>query len=239
MNSNQSPHCILLRISLFLFVGIFLILGLFASHAAAGDSPQTTQTPSPTPLPDIRLAKPVLLPNVTDQVNRGALKYWGVCMACHGDRGQGLTDEWRAVYGEDSNCWTSGCHDKKHPPQGFEIPKTLTIPAIAGPGRLGRFANAQQLLDFIHANMPWWKPGSLSSDDAWALTAQILRMNGTLPNNLILGPTNATAVNVHYLASQPTDNQFAAWVLVSILGFATLGLIAQYRLEKGTDTEKA
>ncbi len=225
------------RLSLLLPIGALLALGIFmasrAGAAPAAQAPQVTPTPlsEATPDPAVRLAQPVPIPGET-QLNRGAYKYWGVCMACHGDRGQGLTDEWRTVYGEDSNCWGSGCHGKDHPPQGFEIPKTLTIPAVAGAGRLGRFANAQELYDFIHATMPWWNPGSLSSSDAWAVTAQILRMNGVMPEGVTLNETNASAISVHYLSARPADDQTAAWLLSIVLGLAAIGFIYQSALER-------
>lgn len=225
------------RLSLAFIIGMISAFSMVAASAASEFEAQETQLtptsppqPTPTIAPAIRLAKPPMIPNITNQANRGAQKYWGVCMACHGDHGQGLTDEWRSVYGEDSNCWASGCHGKDHPPQGFEIPKTLTIPALAGPGRLGRFANAQQLYDYIYANMPWWKPGFLSSEEAWAVTTQLLRMNNAWPQNLVLDSTNASAVSVHYLAVDRREDKTAIWMLVGVLTLAGAGLTLQSAL---------
>ncbi len=61
------------------------------------------QQPQITPTVD-RLAEPTLPANPS-QADLGAVVYWLSCMVCHGDRGQGLTEEWRAVAGqEDMNC---------------------------------------------------------------------------------------------------------------------------------------
>jgi len=46
----------------------------------------------PTPTPD-RLAPPPTVASPA-QADVGAQVYWLNCQPCHGDRGQGLTDEW-------------------------------------------------------------------------------------------------------------------------------------------------
>jgi cytochrome c len=145
-----------------------------------------------------RLARPVVS-NLQDptQVDRGALVYWGICMACHGDIGQGLTDEWRAVYGPDMNCFTSKCHGADHPPEGFFMPPNIFVPPVIGPATLARFATAQNLEDFIAADMPWWNPGSLSTDQAWSVTAYLLQKNGRLPSGVVLSASNASAIRLH------------------------------------------
>jgi cytochrome c len=53
-----------------------------------------------------RLEQPVIASDNTQQLQKGSEIYWGICMACHGDIGQGLTDEWQDAFGEeDRNCW--------------------------------------------------------------------------------------------------------------------------------------
>lgn len=184
-------------------IGAILLISLAACSWAG-----TTASPPATPvladsqvMPSSiseRLARPILssLQNPT-QVDRGALVYWGICMACHGDRGQGLTDEWRAVYGPDMNCWTSKCHGPDHPPDGFYMPRNLIIPPVIGPGTLARFTSAQDLHNFISASMPWWNPGSLSKDQAWSVTAYLLQKNGKLPTGVVLSASNASGIPVH------------------------------------------
>jgi hypothetical protein len=103
-------------------------------------------------------------------------------MACHGDRGQGLTEEWKDAFGkEDRNCWNVGCYGYDHPPQSFLMPKDKVIPAVAEMGRLTRFQNAQELHDFILANMPWWSPGKLTNEESWQVTSYILSLQKVIP----------------------------------------------------------
>lgn len=223
------------RSGLLLLLGVSLALGLILPsvflHSKSNASPLPTATsnllPTPTPNALQRLARPTEIPSAPNQLNRGAEIYWGVCLACHGDRGQGLTDEWRSVYGQDSNCWASGCHGKDHPTPGFEIPKTLTIPPVAGPGTLARFSNAYELYQYLLATMPWWNPGSLSSEDAWALTAYLLRMNNVWPEGLTLNPRNAAAVPVHRLVGRYQDDTVPALILASLLILAAVLLVWQ------------
>ena len=123
------------------------------------------------------------LPPDATQEQFGAEVYRLVCRDCHGDRGQGLTPEWRATWApQDQNCWQSKCHAANHPPEGFVMP---IAPAIAGPGALARFASAQDLHDFIQAEMPWYRPGSLTEKDGWAVTAHVLSMNGIDPGTTL------------------------------------------------------
>jgi quinol-cytochrome oxidoreductase complex cytochrome b subunit/mono/diheme cytochrome c family protein len=219
----------------FLLAFSIVILLLIASLPAplqAQASPRIQSTPSPTaqPTPTFdmqRLEKPVLATDNSEQLKKGSELYWGVCMACHGDVGQGLTDEWREAYGEDRNCWQSECHGYDHPPQGFLIPKDLAMPAVAGSGRLTRFNNAQELHDFILANMPWWDPGRLNDEEAWQVTSYILNLNKVMPKAFDLMDTNASAIRTQSAVPQPGNDQPAVLALTSILALAALGLIAQ------------
>ncbi len=190
-------------------------------------------TPTVTPTFDIsRLASPQV-PEVRSQADEGALLYWGVCMACHGDRGQGMTEEWRwGAYGPDGDCWQSGCHGKDHPPHGFEIPKDLTLPALAVGGALGRFENAQQLYDYVVVMMPWWNPRSLGPEKAWQATAYLLRLRGTLPVGLVLNETNASAVPVHRQIAVPQNQNIGIFVFIGTLLLAMVGWVARDTLTR-------
>ncbi|MBI5840459.1 MAG: cytochrome b N-terminal domain-containing protein [Chloroflexi bacterium] len=208
-------------------ISFFLLL---PSRATAASPTQVTSTPSPQPTPTLDPAVRLQRPAVSDpptQVEEGALKYWGVCMACHGDRAQGLTDEWRTVYGEDSNCWASGCHGTHIPPWGFEIPKDRLAPAMTGAGTLARFNNAQELKDYIKETMPWWNPGSLKEDEAWAVTAYILKIRNSMPENVELGAATASAITVQYAAASHGDERPAILFFAIVIVLATLGWTAQ------------
>ena len=184
--------------------------------------------PSATPTFDPRRLDRPQMPAVLSQVDEGQLIYWGICLACHGDRGQGLTDEWRlGAFGEDSNCWGSGCHGKNHPQWGFEMPKTLTFPVLSSAGSLGRFQNAQQLYDYVVEMMPWWNPNSLGSEKAWQVTAYLLKMKGSLPDGLVLSELNASAVPVHRLVKTPKNENTAIFIFMGTIILAIVGLVSR------------
>jgi len=215
------------------FVVIVVFITTLLKIPIVQASPQlqatSTSTPQTTPTFDLqRLEKPVVASDNTEQLKKGSILYWGICMACHGDHGQGLTEEWKDAFGkEDRNCWNVGCHGYDHPPQGFLIPKDKVIPAVAGMGRLTRFQNAQELHDFILANMPWWSPGKLTNEESWQVTAYILSLQKVMPTKFELSETNASAIRTQYAVPQPSNDQPAILILTGILTLAGIGMIVQ------------
>jgi mono/diheme cytochrome c family protein len=187
------------------------------------------------PTPD-RLLEPTL-PAIPSQADYGAQVYWLSCLPCHGDRGQGLTDEFRETYPpEDRNCWKSGCHGERPYEHGFKLPPR--IPAIIGGGTLQRFRTAAALQAYILAAMPYWKPGSLTNEQAWQVTAFLLRENGLLQKGITLGPQNAAEIflPVSEVTATPTHpaarNRWAPenfWVLGGLILAASLGGYLGYR----------
>ena len=162
-------------------------------------------------MPDGLVAPPTVYPPT--QASLGSQVYYLVCMACHGDRGQGLTEAWRNALNEDDrNCWQSKCHAANHPPEGFVLPKV--IPAIIGPGELDIFRTALDLHDYIQARMPWQAPGSLSEDEYWQLTAFLIQANGFDPGSQPLDGPIAASI---FLGVQPTPTPAPA--LPAGLGF--------------------
>ena len=245
MNQYRKQHVLISRILLSVFVLVSALTAslLASTDAQASPHAQSTVTatpmPQPTPTFDVqRLEKPLVVSEIPNQLEAGSLKYWGVCMACHGDKGQGLTDEWRDAFGkEDRNCWQSECHGPDHPPQGFLIPKDKLAPAVAGLGSLGRFQNAQELHDYIIASMPWWDPGQLTNTEAWEVTAYILWMHKVLPEDFVLSDENASAIMTQYAVQPPTNDRPAIIVFAGILSLAAIGMLAQdlrkhFRLRK-------
>ena len=141
------------------------------------DAPQTAAAPTPQMAEEDRLAEPVL-PESPTQVDIGRNLYYFHCMPCHGDRGQGLTDEWREVWVEDhQNCWGRGCHTGRSELAAFHIPRT--IPAVIGSAQaLGIFGTAEELFAFLRATQPPQRPGALADEEYWALTSFLLHENG-------------------------------------------------------------
>jgi len=164
----------LLQLILLSFGIALLLAGLFFQLGSA-DAIQPQATPIAT---QDRLAEPTL-PAAPSQADYGAQVYWLNCSACHGDKAQGLTDEFRQQYPpEDQNCWKSHCHGKVTYENGFTIP-TL-IPQLVGPGSLAKFPKAANLYGFIHAAMPFQKPNSLTDEQYYQLVAFLLRQNSLI-----------------------------------------------------------
>ncbi|RJP54495.1 MAG: cytochrome bc complex cytochrome b subunit [Anaerolineaceae bacterium] len=182
-----------------------------------------TPTLAPTPTFDVsRLDKPIV-DEPPSQLDEGLLVYWGVCMACHGDTGQGLTDAWRDSFGEDRDCWTSKCHASNHPPQGFEFPRL--VPSLSDKGTLLRFVNAEQLYQYNLANMPWWDPGSLTKEKALAVTAYLLKMNGKLPEGVTLTAANGQFIPIQYTVMEPpAQSNLWKYLLAGALILSGIGI---------------
>src|SRR6266498_1390826 len=208
----------LLAVSALIFL-LILLLSLPPTVQASPQS-QSTSTPlaQPTPTFDLkRLDKPVVATDNSEQLKKGSIIYWGVCLTCHGDRGQGMIAEWRDAYGiEDRDCWQSGCHGPDPPQEGFQIPQDSVIPAVAGPGRLTRFKNAQELHDYILASMPWWDPGRLKDEEAWQVSSYILKLHKVMPAQFELTDTNASAITTQYAVPQPSNDRQAVITMTGI-----------------------
>jgi mono/diheme cytochrome c family protein len=189
------------------------------------------QRPSmPPAMPRIYRTTGPAMPENPTQADYGADLYWRICMACHGNKGQGLTDEWREQWGPlEMNCWQSRCHASNHPPDGFVFPRS--IPAVFGPDTLIRFKTAEDLYLYIEETMPWWNPGSLSEEEAWNLTAYMLKARGALPDGIILDETNAAVFPVHQPAPAPNADRPALLILAGLLA-GTAVLLVVFR-QKG------
>ena len=129
----------------------------------------------PTPTVD-RLAAPPTVP-APNQADEGAQLYWLYCQPCHGDQGQGLTDEWRAQFpAEESNCWQSGCHSehgKDKPEFGFVLP--TAVPPLTTDDSLPQYQNMGQFYYYVREQMPFELPGRLTDEEYLAITAHIAR----------------------------------------------------------------
>lgn len=183
---------------------VFLVLlgatlPIFSVPVHAGD--QQTPTPPATPpeaTPTVdRLAAPPTVENPT-QSDNGAQLYWLHCQPCHGDRGQGLTDDWRAQYPpEDQNCWDSGCHGERPYESGFTLPRT--VPALIGEDSLNRFETLGQVYAYASSAMPFQEPGHLSQEEYLAIVAFIGQSNNILSDTLL------SSENVHSIRLNGTS----------------------------------
>ena len=216
-----------------------LIAGLFFDTGIANSVEVQVDV---TPTVD-RLAEPTL-PAVPSQADHGAQVYWLSCMPCHGDRGQGLTDEFRAAYPpEEEYCWESGCHGANPYESGFTLPKK--IPAVIGDTTLAKFTDAAQLNAYIRATMPFWNPGSLTEEDAWRVTAFILRQNDLWDASTELSASNAAGVKIPRAAfltpiitpqpaETPAGNGAAPWLILA--GVVVLVVLLMFILKNLRNT---
>jgi cytochrome c len=128
------------------------------------------------------------------------------CMSCHGDRGQGLTDEFRnRVYPpDDTNCWKSGCHGAHPYENGFTLPRQ--VPALIGPGTLSHFNTAQDVYNFIHHAMPFDAPGALSEEQYLQVLAFILESNQIIPAGSQLDAASLASIALRATSATPTPS---------------------------------
>ncbi|KAA3665490.1 MAG: cytochrome c [Chloroflexi bacterium] len=163
------------RLCLLCVILLFGGAGLMAWAMTNSTSSQPTLSAVPTASPT-RASWLILpeLPSTATQADVGAEIYRLVCQDCHGNRGQGLTDEWRAEWNpKHQNCWQSKCHAPNHPPEGFILPRY--VPPLLGPGSLSRYETILELYTYIRVNMPWHNPGSLQEAEYWQVTAFLVR----------------------------------------------------------------
>jgi hypothetical protein len=220
-------------------VGIaLLMIGMIsACSTAAVATPSLSATPVPlseslpfnihaTPEvslmfdPNDRLAPP-LMSDPPTQADLGHYVYYMSCMVCHGDRGQGLTEEWRTVLDPaDQNCWQSKCHAPNHPPEGFQIPRQS--PAIMGAGALGAYKTGADLYEYLRVKMPWSFPGLFADEEYWQLTAYLARAN-EIDFQEPIGPHNAA--NIVIVPRLPQTHH-SAFEDERFIGIAVLGLLA-------------
>jgi len=206
--------------------GIALLLAALFFDGGRAASVNQQATPVNTLSPTERLAKPTL-PAVPSQADEGAQDFWLYCLPCHGEKGQGLTAEFRETYPpEEVDCWQSGCHGKSPYENGFILP--TQVPAVIGQSALAKFTDAAQLNSYIRAAMPFWKPGSLTEQEAWNVTAFILRENDLWNDAVELGASNAASVKIPrgafltpasapQQAETPNKNGASGWVILIVV----------------------
>ena len=165
------------------FCGLVSLLLPSMSTGADPALPIPTPFYAPTPTPPT-------------QAGHGADVYHIYCMSCHGDRGQGLTDEFRTRQypPEDAHCWNSGCHGDRPYEDGFTLPKT--VPALIGTNALQRFDTAENLYHFIQSAMPFNAPGSLSAEQYLQLTSFLSERNGVTRAGAALTSASLSAVSL-------------------------------------------
>jgi hypothetical protein len=196
--SVQFWRPLLLIVVIFLALGLMLPVGAGQPGSAGnpGGNPTPVSTPTPGPAVQKSWVKLPPMPETASQADYGAELFRLVCRDCHGDKGQGLTQAWRATWApEDQNCWQSKCHAPNHPPDGFEVPHYIR--PIIGPGTLLAFETAADLFKYVRDDSPWYNPGSMTDEENWQLTAFLLRENGIDLKGEPLEPGRAASLLLH------------------------------------------
>src|SRR5574338_428699 len=153
-----------------LFLPFFVLLVIYPFHDTIAQQVAVSPTPTYDPL-----AEPPLPENPTEY-ELGRNLYWHWCMTCHGDKGQGLTDEFRGIWDEEhQNCWGRGCHAGHPGDTGFPIP--TVVPALVSDARLAEFASIQELSAFLKATHPPQSPGILKDEEYHAIARFIFTLN--------------------------------------------------------------
>jgi mono/diheme cytochrome c family protein len=152
---------------------------------------------------------------IPDQASQGAQVFAQRCKPCHGDVGQGLA-KWRLTWApEDQNCTQSKCHALNHPPDGFYMP--VDAPPIIGENTLSRFTTARELDEYISKKMPFDKPGELSDQQYWAVTAFLLRENGVMPKGVRIDSNNAGTLLLKPVVAPEISPVLVAGVLIALI----------------------
>jgi hypothetical protein len=153
-----------------LFLPLFVLLLMYPFQRTIAQQVFVSPTPTYDPL-----AEPPFPENPTEY-ELGRNLYWHWCMTCHGDVGQGLTDEFRSIWVEDhQNCWGRGCHAGHPGDFGFPIP--TVVPALVNDAHLKQFACIQELSAFLKATHPPQSPGILKDEEYHAIALFVFSMN--------------------------------------------------------------
>jgi cytochrome c5 len=162
-----------------------------------GLAPPATRMGFTIATPDFATSVPLAQTNNfdADQFALGRRTYTQWCATCHGDRGQGLA-LWRSSWDEEhQDCTKSGCHGRHVPPDGFTMLKVP--PPLIGPNTLMPFQTASQLYYFVLATMPFQAPGSLSSEEYWAVVAFLADQHGADASGQVLDEAISPNVKLH------------------------------------------
>jgi hypothetical protein len=201
----------------------FLLLACFGLSSFRVQTPIVRQSlTSPTPTYD-PFAEPPLPANPTE-LELGRNLYWHWCMPCHGDRGQGLTDEFRAYWVSDhQNCWARGCHNGHGDNMGFPIP--TIVPGIVEENHLAQFTNLQEFADFLKATHPPQSPGALKDEEYHAIALFVFTMNGRMADGATATPIPTSTATLVPVSESTLSSQSVLTSIITILAIFLIILV--------------
>ena len=167
-----------------LFLFSFPILGSLSGNVYAQEASTSTPTYDP-------LAEP-FVPENPSEYELGRNWYWHNCMTCHGDVGQGLTDEFRGIWPEDhQNCWDHGCHGGRQDDEGFPIP--TFVPPLVDERKLAQFSSQAAFYEFLKSTHPPQDPGCLEDEQYQAIVKYVFNLNDRPLENSAPAPTTTAS----------------------------------------------
>ncbi len=123
------------------------------------------------------------LPHGHGSATDGERLYRERCAACHGARGEGGgAGEYPALIG------------RLPAAEGFAFGKTPGLKRTIG----NYWPHATTVFDYIRRAMPRDAPGSLTNEEAYALTAYLLAANGVIAPTSVLDSASLVAVRMPY-----------------------------------------
>ncbi|MGB8981817.1 MAG: hypothetical protein WCC12_08075, partial [Anaerolineales bacterium] len=152
------------------------------------------------------------------------------CMTCHGDRGQGLTDEFRGIWEpEHQNCWGRGCHAGRPGDEGFPIP--TVVPALVNEHHLAGFSCLQALTDYLKATHPPQSPGVLKDEEYHAIALFVFTLNDRPLIEPLPTATPVFSATVTTIPLQASNSRFDfVPVIAIVISGVLLGLFLLRRL---------
>jgi hypothetical protein len=219
-----------LRKPILLFIPLLVLFVLYPIHSTYAQQETVTPTATYDPLDE------PLLPQNPTEYELGRNLYWHWCMTCHGDRGQGLTDEFRGIWEpEHQNCWGRGCHAGRPGDTGFPIP--TVVPALVEETHLSKFISVQNLSDYLKATHPPQSPGILKDEEYHAIAVFVFAMN---ERPLIFIPATDTPTptlpSTQTLASVPGDKGTSSPIYAILFFIVVIVVVSILAGKNSTDT---
>jgi cytochrome c len=129
------------------------------------------------------------LPAGSGSVEEGAKVFAANCAACHGENGEGKPPAYPQLIGG--------------PKGDFNFASDAKIPRTIG----NYWPYATTLYDYIRRAMPLTAPGSLTSEQTYAVTAYLLSREGLIPANATLDAKSLVAVQMPALSHFVKDDR--------------------------------
>lgn len=131
------------------------------------------------------------LPPGSGSAADGAKLYAQKCASCHGDNGQGMPPAYPALIGRDPKG------------EGFVFASDPKLVRTIG----NYWPNATTIFDYVRRAMPFAQPGSLSSDETYAITAYLLAANKVIPDSVVLDARSLVNVKMPYAGRFVPDDR--------------------------------